>query len=96
VLNALFKIIKRIKYSRNKELYPKWHEHYHMFLYFSIIASLTGCDFFYGLGLAFLIDEAFVQIPNEFAFGLPWFWKSTIYGIFLILIWISIEFLNFL
>jgi len=73
--------------------FPPFHEHYHSFLYCSILASLLGFPPLYALGAGFLLDEAFIQRPHEFAWSYPWFWKSTAWGLFLMIIWVDLEIL---
>jgi len=71
--------------------WPDWHEHYHCFLYLCILATALHFPPLYALGAGFLIDEAFIQRPHEFAWGYKWFSKSTAYGIFLTVVWLLVE-----
>jgi len=71
--------------------WPDWHEHYDSFLYLSILASFFNFPILYAFGIPFLLDEAYIQRPHEFAWGYNHFWKATAYGIFLTVIWILVE-----
>jgi len=73
--------------------FPPFHEHYHSFLYLCILAAVLHFPPLYFLGAPLLLDEAYIHRPHEFAWGYPWFWKSTAWGLFLMIIWVDLEIL---
>ena len=77
--------INRSKYEKGLEA----HEHYHIGFELGIIGAITGFPIFYGLMLAFVLAEWAQDHP--FALKSKHFKESTIIGVILIAILITVE-----